>query len=197
MPHLHGNFSFSPLLLTLWLYTPRIKPFCPRTPGSTRLSSWVLILAVKSANTSSQGTVTPCYSLGVNGRLAFIFDLDGVLVNSMPLHVVAWERYLERLGIQVEDIETRMHGRRNKELVYDLIASDLPADTVFAHGAAKEQLWRDLLLEDGIERYRIPGLTEFLERHIKVSKAIASNAEPQNIELCSSITGCSVSSILP
>ena len=142
----------------------------------------MLILAVKSANTSSEGTVTPCYSLGVNGRLAFIFDLDGVLVNSMPLHVVAWERYLERLGIQVEDLETRMHGRRNEELVYDLIASDLPADTVFAHGAAKEQLWRDLLLEDGIERYRIPGLTEFLERHIKVPKAIASNAEPQNIE---------------
>jgi beta-phosphoglucomutase len=124
----------------------------------------------------------PCYSLGVNERLAFIFDLDGVLVNSMPLHMVAWERYLEKLGIEVEDLERRMHGRRNEELVNDLIGSDLPADRVFAHGAAKEQLWRDLLLEDGIDRYRIPGLTEFLERHIDVPKAIASNAEPQNIE---------------
>ncbi len=173
------NFPFSPSLAK---YSRKSSPSVREHSDYRWVSSRVLILAAISTKTRAEGTATPCYSLGVNDRLAFIFDLDGVLVNSMPLHVIAWERYLERLGIQVEDLETRMHGRRNEELVYDLIASDLPADTVFAHGAAKEQLWRDLLIEDGIERYRIAGVTEFLERHVEVPKAIASNAEPQNIE---------------
>ncbi|MBV8866731.1 MAG: HAD family phosphatase, partial [Acidobacteriaceae bacterium] len=115
-------------------------------------------------------------------KLAFIFDLDGVLIHSMPLHVLAWEEYLANLGIQVEDLERRMHGKRNVELVDDLIGSGLSEDVIFRHGAAKEQLWREMVLRNGIEEYRIPGLIEFLERHERVPKAVASNAEPQNID---------------
>ena len=100
----------------------------------------------------------------------------------MPLHVRAWEEYLASLGIQVEDLERRMHGKRNVELVDDLIGSGLSEDVIFRHGAAKEQLWREMVLRNGIEEYRIPGLIEFLERHESVPKAVASNAEPQNID---------------
>lgn len=100
----------------------------------------------------------------------------------MPLHTRAWEEYLAKLGIAVEDLERRMHGKRNAELVGDLIARGLPEDEVFRHGAAKEQLWREMLLAEGIAKYAIPGLIEFLERHPNVPKAVASNAEPQNID---------------
>ncbi len=140
-----------------------------------------LIIASKAATGSDA-----CYSSGVNRgkarHLAFIFDLDGVLINSMPLHVLAWQEYLANLGIRVEDLERRMHGKRNAELVEDLIGSGLDDEVVFRHGAAKEQLWRDMVLRNGIEEYRIPGLVEFLERHEDVPKAVASNAEPQNID---------------
>src|SRR5882757_3365287 len=111
-----------------------------------------------------------------------IFDMDGVLIDSMPLHVLAWERYLQRLGIEVEDLERRMHGKRNSELVRDLIAADLPEDVIFRHGADKEQLFRDMLLEQELSRTQIPGLLEFLERHKGEPMAIGSNAEPENIE---------------
>jgi beta-phosphoglucomutase len=119
---------------------------------------------------------------GSKNQAAFIFDLDGVLIHSMPLHVLAWEEYLAGLGIQVHDLERRMHGKRNAELVDDLIGSNLPEGVVFQHGAAKEQLWRDMIIREGIEKYRIPGLIEFLEKFPKVPKAVASNAEPQNID---------------
>ena len=115
-------------------------------------------------------------------NLAFIFDLDGVLVHSMPLHTRAWEEYLAKLGIKIDDLEGRMHGKRNAELVGDLIANDLSDQEVFNHGAAKEKLWREMLLEEGVEKYAVRGLTEFLERHQEVPKAVASNAEPQNID---------------
>ena len=111
-----------------------------------------------------------------------IFDLDGVLVHSMPLHTAAWERYLKNLNIHIEDLERRMHGRRNSELVRDLIDPGLPENVVFEHGAAKERLFRQMLLESDLAQYRIPGLLEFLERHRNLPKAVGSNAEPANID---------------
>jgi beta-phosphoglucomutase len=108
--------------------------------------------------------------------------MDGVLVHSMPLHTLAWERYLAKLGITVEDLEQRMHGKRNSELVRDMIDANLPEDVVFRHGAAKEQLFREMMIADGLSRYVIPGVREFLDRHSDLPKAVASNAEPQNID---------------
>jgi beta-phosphoglucomutase len=118
----------------------------------------------------------------VKQQTAMIFDMDGVLIDSMPLHVLAWERYLQKLGISVEDLERRMHGKRNSELVRDLIDANLPEDVIFRHGADKEQLFRDMLLEQELSHAQIPGLIEFLERHRGEPMAIGSNAEPENIE---------------
>lgn len=124
--------------------------------------------------------------VAVNGathrRLAMIFDLDGVLVHSMPLHVTAWEQYLERLGIQFEDVEQRMHGKRNPELVRELISGDLPEETILEHGAAKERLFREMLTKAEMAETGVPGIVEFLERYEGIPKAIGSNAEPANIE---------------
>jgi HAD superfamily hydrolase (TIGR01509 family) len=108
--------------------------------------------------------------------------MDGVLVHSMPLHTLAWERHLAKLGISVENLEQRMHGKRNSELVRDLIDANLPEDVIFRHGAEKEQLFRELMIADGLGRYEIPGIREFLERYKDLPKAVASNAEPQNID---------------
>jgi beta-phosphoglucomutase len=114
-------------------------------------------------------------------QIAMIFDLDGVLVHSMPLHLRAWENYLQKIGVYVDDLERRMHGKRNAELVRDLLGNDLPKDVVFEHGASKERLFREMLGAD-TNRYRVAGVFEFLERHGDVPKAVASNAEPANIE---------------
>ncbi|MDQ2773789.1 MAG: HAD family phosphatase [Acidobacteriota bacterium] len=119
-------------------------------------------------------------SVSVPG-LAFIFDLDGVLVHSMPLHTEAWRRYLKKMDLEFEDLETRMHGKRNAELVQDLLGGDLSDDVVFEHGAAKERLWREMMLAGGLDQYRVHGVAEFLERYRGVPKAIGSNAEPANI----------------
>jgi HAD superfamily hydrolase (TIGR01509 family) len=114
--------------------------------------------------------------------VAMIFDLDGVLIHSMPLHIRAWERYLETFGMSCRGIERVMHGKRNSELVRELFGPDLAADVTLEHGAAKERLFRQLLLESDLSVCGVPGLTEFLERHKQVPKAIGSNAELANID---------------
>lgn len=114
--------------------------------------------------------------------VAFIFDLDGVLVHSMPSHVEAWREYLLDKGVQVDDLEGAMHGKRNSDLVREWFGDHLTEDVVLGHGAAKERLWRELMVREGVERYRVLGVDEFLERHSAVPKAIGSNAEAENID---------------
>jgi len=118
----------------------------------------------------------------IAGGLALIFDLDGVIVDSMPLHTVAWRAYLESLGISNNDIENQMHGRRNDEIVNALIGADLPPDQIFRHGAEKERLFREMLLPR-LEQHIVPGVREFLEATNGTPRAVASNAEPANIDL--------------
>lgn len=110
-----------------------------------------------------------------------IFDLDGVLIHSMPMHTEAWKQYLGAMGLHYDDIESRMHGKRNSELVRDLIDPSLADHVVFEHGAAKERLFRELLLQEDLEQFRIPGLQAFLDRHQNIPKAVGTNAEPANL----------------
>jgi len=111
-----------------------------------------------------------------------IFDLDGVLIHSMPLHIQAWERYLENFGMTCGELKHLMHGKRNSELVRELFGAGLDEAAIFEHGAAKERLFRRMLLEADVGACRVPGLTEFLARHPDIPKAIGSNAEPANID---------------
>jgi len=113
--------------------------------------------------------------------LALVFDLDGVIVDSMPMHTDAWRIYLERLGISCPDIEAQMHGRRNDEIVMALIGANLPAKEVLRHGAEKERLFREMM-RPALETLIVPGVREFLARTTGAPRAVASNAEPANID---------------
>lgn len=112
---------------------------------------------------------------------ALIFDLDGVIVDSNPVHTEAWRVYLERLGIVREDIEPRMHGRRNDEIVAVFIGADLTREAIAAHGAAKEQLYREMM-RTRLRAHLVPGVVDFLKYCESFPTGLASNAEPANID---------------
>jgi beta-phosphoglucomutase len=120
--------------------------------------------------------------------LALIFDLDGVVVDSMPAHTLAWQRYLERLGIPGEDVAVRMHGRRNDEIVHDFLGPDVSPEVVFEHGAAKERLFREMVGPRLVDLL-VPGVVQFLERASQAPVALATNAEPANVEFMLEGTG--------
>lgn len=112
--------------------------------------------------------------------LALIFDLDGVVVDSMPLHSLAWQLYLEQLGVSRQDVATQMHGRRNDEIVREFLGPDVPAEVIFEHGAAKERLFREMMGAK-LTATMVPGIAEFLSRTENVPVALATNAEPANV----------------
>jgi HAD superfamily hydrolase (TIGR01509 family) len=74
-----------------------------------------------------------------------------------------------------------MYGRRNDEIVRDFFGEHLSADEVAARGFQKEALYREMVA-DRVEAMLLPGLRDFIERHQSVPKAIASNAEPANVD---------------
>ena len=113
--------------------------------------------------------------------LALIFDLDGVIVNSMPVHERAWRQYLGSVGIDAGDIPSRMHGRRNDEIVRDFVGDEVDVDTIVARGAAKERLFRDLLRAD-LSQHMVPGIEEWLDHISNAPIALATNAERANID---------------
>jgi len=112
---------------------------------------------------------------------ALLFDLDGVIIDSLPVHTEAWRVYLERLGIACDDIESRMHGRRNDEIVAGFIGSDLTKEAIAGHGAAKERLYRELM-RARLKALAVPGIADFLESCGGLAMGLASNAEPANID---------------
>ncbi len=121
--------------------------------------------------------------------LAFIFDLDGVIVDSNPVHEQVWQEYLCLHGIRVDgDLAERMYGRRNDDIVRDLFGSHLTAEEVLAHGAAKEALYRETMRAQLAGRL-VPGVREFLKAHAGRPTGLATNAEPANVEFILKVAG--------
>ena len=120
--------------------------------------------------------------LTLNPELALIFDLDGVVIDSMPTHTLAWERYLEANAIDPLNVEARMHGKRNDDLVRDLFGPHLSQKEVFEHGAAKERLFRQIVGAT-LAAKLVPGIREFVaEASNTVPLAVGTNAEPANVD---------------
>src|SRR5580698_9977203 len=114
--------------------------------------------------------------LALAGGVALIFDLDGVVVDSMPVHTLAWQRYLRELGVDREDVAVRMHGRRNDEIVREFLGPDVPEPILFEHGAAKERLYRSMIGEE-LKARLVPGVEQLLARTQGVPVALARSEE--------------------
>lgn len=111
---------------------------------------------------------------------ALILDMDGVLIDSNTLHAEAWRIYLSRFGTPADGMMERMHGKRNDQIVRDLFGASLSDEEVFAHGAAKEELYRQMMRPQ-LEKHLVSGLRAFLKRYETKPLGVASNAEPANV----------------
>jgi beta-phosphoglucomutase family hydrolase len=113
--------------------------------------------------------------------LALIFDMDGVVIDSNPLHRESWVEFNRRHGVvTTEEMLARMYGRRNDEIVRDFFGDSLSSEEVAARGAAKEELYRQML-EGRLEEALTPGVRPFLQEYSGAPKALATNAEPANV----------------
>jgi len=118
----------------------------------------------------------------IHPRLALVFDMDGVIVDSNRVHREAWRLHNLRHGLQTtEAMLRRMYGRRNDEIVRDFFGPHLSDAEAATHGAAKEQIYREIMASS-LPACLVRGVTEFLEKNTLNPVAMATNAEPANVD---------------
>lgn len=131
--------------------------------------------------------------------LALIFDMDGVIVDSNPVHRESWRAYNLRFGIETdESMQQRMYGKRNDEIVRDFFGVDLTPEQVAAHGAAKERLFREMMAAR-LQESLVPGLCGILQAaaddksRSSAPLGLATNAERANVDFV--LDGISIGSV--
>ena len=105
---------------------------------------------------------------------AAIFDMDGVIVDSHPVHKRTWRKFLELLGKEIDEehLNFIMEGRKRDEILRYFLG-ELSDEQVRALGHRKEQLFR----EESADMKAIEGLREFLQQlsEAEIRLAVASS----------------------
>ena len=78
-----------------------------------------------------------------------IFDMDGVIVNSMPYHKKAWEVFLKKYAPDIELEEFTKHfGKTNRDLLRIVFKREISDEEESRFGEEKEALFRELYVDD-------------------------------------------------
>ncbi len=113
---------------------------------------------------------------------AFIFDMDGTLVDNMRFHGAAWQQMLLENGIEADanDFLVKTAGKTNREII-PAFFKDADEEKLLELGGRKETIYRELFLP---ERQAINGAIEFLQaaQRLGVKMAVATAAPVANME---------------
>lgn len=112
-----------------------------------------------------------------------IFDLDGTILDNMPLHAAAFAIFVTRHGLSplTPADRRRLDGKRNRDIFPDLFGRPLSQAELSAYATEKESLYRTL--SKG-RLSALPGLERLLTRLEAggVRLAIATSAPPENVD---------------
>jgi HAD superfamily hydrolase (TIGR01509 family) len=129
------------------------------------------------------------FTLVMNPMLtALLFDLDGTLVNTDPIHFLAWQKMLSRYGIEIDDAfyKAQISGGLNPEIIQRILPQLSPEEAVdFAD--EKEAMFREM----APKLQALPGLAEILtwtETH-QLKRALVTNAPKANADFMLEILG--------
>lgn len=120
---------------------------------------------------------------------AFIFDMDGVIVDSNPFHKMALKQFCEQHGhhLTEEHLREKIYGRTNKDWIPNVFGAISP-ELLRQYADEKEALFRELYKKDIVP---VSGLVRFLGEMKKhgVPCAIATSAPRANVDFTLSMTG--------
>ena len=124
--------------------------------------------------------------------IAFIFDMDGVIIDSNPFHKVALHQFCEKYGYHLteEQLRNKIYGRTNKQWITNLFERELSPEELHLFAEEKEGLFRDLYQHD---IKALAGLDQFLEKMNgqKLARAIGTSAPRSNVDFVMAKTNLS------
>ena len=121
---------------------------------------------------------------------AFIFDMDGTLVDNMPFHIDAWVQMMAENGVAIERdwFLRETAGNTNAMILRRFLNEKMEDEEIERLGEYKEELYR------GVYRGKVNplnGLHAFLEdaRKQGIKLGVATSATPDNIDFVLSEIG--------
>lgn len=114
---------------------------------------------------------------------AVIFDIDGTILDNNDYHFLAWQKYLEGMGIQMsdEDFKENISGRTNQDATEHVFGRKMTDEEAASYYLDKEKIYRGLYKKDIAP---ITGLIDFLQdlqQHHTIM-AIATSGIQENID---------------
>ena len=113
---------------------------------------------------------------------AFIFDMDGTLVDNMHFHTEAWGKMLSENGVEMNahNFLVKTAGKTNREIL-PTVFGEISDERIKELGHRKESLYQELFLP---HRAVVKGVIEFLEEAEKlgVKMAVSTAAPVMNVE---------------
>lgn len=106
-----------------------------------------------------------------------IFDLDGVIVNSVPFHFGAWKKMFEEYGhkFSMQDYLAKVDGRPRLEGAAAIL-TELGPEEIDSAGAKKQEYYLELLDREPMEIFEssVKLIKEMKARKIKLAAASSS-----------------------
>jgi HAD superfamily hydrolase (TIGR01509 family) len=115
---------------------------------------------------------------------AVVFDMDGVLIDSHPVHRAAWTEFLNMRGCNVSDNEFNfiLEGHTRSEILRHFFGVLSDSD-LLAYGKQKDEIFRALEREIA----PVPGVLSFIEKLRQGDVAIAIATSASEIRTSSTI----------
>lgn len=121
--------------------------------------------------------------------IAFLFDMDGVLIDSNPFHKISLKDFCKKYGqdLSEEQLHAKIYGRTNRDWITNVFGV-LPEAQLKAYAEEKEQLFRDIY-QNHVQP--LNGLISFLDQldTYTIKRAIATSAPRVNVDFTLKHTG--------
>jgi beta-phosphoglucomutase family hydrolase len=115
-------------------------------------------------------------------KRAFVFDMDGTIVDNMDFHTQSWIEFFSRRDMELDPDEffRATAGRHGKEIIRSYLGAELADDDVAVLNSEKETIYRDLY---GPHRKALEGFEAFIAaaKERGVALAVATSGPPGNI----------------
>ncbi|MCX7595126.1 MAG: HAD-IA family hydrolase [Fischerella sp.] len=119
---------------------------------------------------------------------AILFDLDGTIANTDPVHYIVWREMLSKYGIEIDEgfYQTRMSGRLNPVIIQEILPQ-LSPEAVMKFAEEKEALFR----QKAKDMQPLAGFWELIawtQKH-QIKRALVTNAPKLNVYFMLEVLG--------
>jgi beta-phosphoglucomutase family hydrolase len=116
-------------------------------------------------------------------QFAFIFDMDGTLVDNMQFHTDAWVKFFDELGMEAEadDFLRKTAGKTSLEIFRGIFGETIAEEQLIEYGNRKDAIYRESFSP---HLKTVEGTIEFLTeaKRLGIKMAVATAAPVANME---------------